>query len=115
MGLIQDWIRNRKNDKKEVNDYAKHRYVEENFESKKLSADDRELMRWQEEERKKNVHAILEQYRKKENTEFWSGHKNNPTDAPNVVANQKNIFNGQSNLLHCPNIVTNQPNIFMKR
>lgn len=115
MGLIQDWLRKRKNDKEEVNDYSKHRYIEENFETKRLSADDRELMKWQEEERKKNVHVVLEQYRKKENNEFWGGHKNNPIDAPNVIANQKNIFSGQGNLLNAPNIVTNQPNIFMRR
>mgnify|MGYP003634019494 CR=1 FL=1 len=105
MGWIQDKIaefRNKKAEEKEMkNHYLQQKYVEEDYEQKRISHYERELMRHKEELRQKRI------------KEIWSGKEHNLAYAPNVFLNhkkifssgnmfakQKNVFNGQKNFFH---------------
>jgi len=60
-------------------------------EERKKSANERELERFIEEERQKSIKKNLEEFRKAKQDEFTYG---------NSILEGKNIFKGQSNILH---------------
>ena len=98
MGLMQDLIRKARGKKEEKQDYERHRHIEENYSEKKMNSNERELLEWREKERQIMIKRELEDFRKRENEEVWSGKKGNPLYAKNVVAGQKNLFDGSNNL-----------------
>jgi len=103
MGLIQDALRKIKMKREDKEDYERQRYIEENFEEKKKTADDRELEHYQEEARRKRVKALVKAIKKKKDRAFWSGKQNNPAYAKNFIVGQKNLFKGNNNLYLKPN------------
>ena len=77
--------------------------VAENMAMKKLSANERELMRYKKQEHEENVKRELEYYRQK--NKFDSDFMHNPLNAPNVLT-------GQNDILKQRNIFSDSPNIF---
>ena len=61
------------------------------LEERKKGANERELERFVEEERQKNIKENLEEFRKKRQEEFMHG---------NNILNQENIFKGHKSVLH---------------
>lgn len=110
MGLIQDFIRRMREGREEKSSFARSRFIEEDFERRKLSADERELMRFHEEDRKKAVKAELERRRKIMQRRIWSGHDGNPIDAPNVTSNHKKLFSSGNDFAKVPSVVKT-PNV----
>lgn len=98
MGIIQDYIRRMRERKQKVQGYTEDQEVVEGFHAKKMSSNERELLRYQEEERERRITAQLKAVRKKENDEIWSGRKGNPVYAGNVVANQKKLFSSKKSM-----------------
>jgi len=114
MGLIQDAIRNIKQKKADKESYERGEYVKEDYAKKKLSSNERELVRTFEEERQRKIKAELDIIHKQENERVWSGKLHNPISAPNVVAGQKNLFAGRNMFSNCPSAV-HQPNVVKGR
>ena len=124
MGLIQDYIQRMRDRKRQKEQYAEQQHMAEGFEVKKMNSNERELLRYQEEDRQKRIKAALEHHRKIENDKVWSGQEANPAFAPNVVAGQKNLFGGKNmfskvpdavhnqDVVHTKNLFHNQKNIF---
>lgn len=113
MGLIQDWlrsIREKKAEKKRMENM--HRW-EERYEEKKLSSDERELMRFREEERQKLIKSALAKHRKKMNNDIWEGKMGNPLYTKNVISHQKEIFKNSPNIFAHKSNLFNQPSMFM--
>lgn len=127
MGLIQDWLRRLKAKKEDKSSYARQRYVEEDYDRRKLNSNERELARFREEERQRRVKAALERHRKRDNHKVWSGRHGNPLYAKNVTAGHKKLFNSGNmfakvpdavhnrNVVNARNVVATTPNIFHRR
>ena len=116
MGLIQDFIRKKREEKALKENYAEEQHMVESFHAKKMGANERELLRYQEEERQKMIKQILEQKRKIENDKIWRGQEANPAYTKNVIANHQKLFSGGNMFANTPNVssqpnVVNQPNI----
>lgn len=125
MPPIQRFIKGLFKKKEDSEAYAREQQVRDEYERKKLSSNERELMRYKEEEREKRIKYELESRRKKENDDVWSGKKGQPLAAKNVVAGQKNLFRHgnmfkdvdnaykHKDVVNCKNVV-NCPNIIKK-
>jgi len=84
----------RKSDyEKEMSDQIR---IEKRVNEKQLGADERELNRFLEEARQKEIKKQLAAFRQQKQDEVWHG--NTALDAPNVIASQKNLFTGQKNM-----------------
>ena len=114
MGLIQDYLRRMRERKARRQNFEGDQYVSENFQEKKMSANERELLRYQAEEREKRIKQMLEHKKKVENDKIWRGQEANPAYAPNVIAHQKKLFLGGNMFSHVPDVVK-QPNIFHRK
>ena len=88
----------KKEEKKHIEDMGR---FHERIEAKKLSANERELMKYKEEERQEQLKKMLNKYREKEKKEIWSGQKFNPIHTPNIMKGEDNLFN--------------QPDLFFKK
>ena len=115
MGLIQNLIRKIRSGKEERASYERGRRIEENYETRKLNANERELITWQEEDRQKMIKQMLERYRKNKQHEIWSGKVGNPVYAKNIIKNNRNIFSTQPHIFNNKDNLFNQPSIFMKK
>jgi len=96
MGIIKDYIQRMRERKDKVAGYGEEQNIVEGFHARKLSSDERELLRYQREERERRITAQLKALRKKENDDIWSGRKGNPVNADNVIANQKKLFGAKN-------------------
>lgn len=124
MGIIQDYIRRMKEKKQVSEGYAEQQHMVEGFETRKMNSNERELLRFQEEDRQKRIKQALEARRKVESNRTWSGQEGNPAFAPNVIQGQKNLFNGgnmfsntqdavhNQDVVNTKNLFHNQKNIF---
>ena len=86
--LLAKW----RNQREERQSVEKQQRTIELMQEKKLSADERELQRFQKQEYDKRVKSALENYRRLENDKVWSGKEGNPLYASNIVAGQKELF-----------------------
>jgi len=98
MGLLQNAIRKWKAKKEEKSDYERKQRVIEHFSEKKMSANERELIRFKKEEREEQIKVDLNNYRKKKQDEIWRGKKGNPIHTPNVTIGGKDMFKNEQNL-----------------
>jgi len=119
MGLIQDYLRKLKEKKEDKKNFAYQRYIEEDFEERKKNSDERELERFYEEDRKKAIKEALVKRRKQMSKEIWNGKTGNPIFAPNIIKDDKKLFNGKNNFAKVPSImdtpnITKVKSIFMK-
>jgi len=114
MGVIGDYFNRLRERKRERESFEGEQHMVQNFQQKKLSSNERELLRYQEEERQKRIKLALEQKRKRENDKVWRGQEGNPTNAKNVVGNHKKIFSGKNMFANTPN-VSRQPNVIRSK
>lgn len=114
MGIIQDILKKFKEKKEERKSYERGRRIEEGYEEKKLSANERELLKFKNIEREKKIKKVLDNYRKKEKDEIWRGKKSNPIYAPNIIKDNKNLFKGKSLFMGKGNLFKNK-NMFMRK
>jgi mevalonate pyrophosphate decarboxylase len=103
MGLLQDWIRKRKEKKERETEMEQELTARHNIEQKKLSSDERELNSYVEEDRKKGIKTMLDKYRKRKMNDFW--HRD--------VISQKNLFHKEKSILKQKDIIK-QKNLFCK-
>ena len=90
MGLIQDYLRSRKERKERYKDMEDESRFSEQIQERKLSAEERELNRFVEEERQVRVKELLNKYRKKRHNEIWHG--GTALDTPNMFKNHPSIM-----------------------
>jgi len=102
----------KKEEKKHIEEMGR---FHERIEVKKLSANERELMKYKEEERQEQLKKMLNKYREKEKKEIWSGQKFNPIHAPNIMKSENNIFKGNKNIFANKSNLFNQPDLFFKK
>ncbi len=83
-----------------------------------MSSNERELRRFQDEDREEQITEALVVARKERQHDINLNH--NPLDVPNItketdfqVLKQRNIFTGEQNILHAANVIKS-PNIFMR-
>ena len=120
MGLVQDYIQRRRERKEMKENYEGEQNTVETFHAKKMSSNERELLRYQEEERQKRIKQMLEVKRKEENDKIWRGKEANPVYTGNVIAGHQKLFSGRNMFAEMPNVskqpdVVVQPNIFMRK
>ena len=72
--------------------FERHSRIKEGYEQKKLSSNERELIKRIEKEREKAIAQELELIRKKEHKDFVSGRQNNPGYIKQVVKDDKKLF-----------------------
>jgi len=99
MGLIQDMLRRRKERKEEEQRMIEMDRFEGRVEMKKLSNDERLLMRFQDEDRRRKLKEIVRKLKKRDDEEFWTGRKHNAVYAPNVFKEGKNIFKNHQSIM----------------
>ena len=99
MTLLQSLLQKLKEKREEAKanvDVAKQyeagQRIMERYEQKKLSANERELIRHYQEEREKQIKAKLEAIRRAKMKRTWSGRENNAVYAPNIVKDNKKLF-----------------------
>ena len=119
MGILQNTIEKIRAGKQERKHMEDVNRWEEQVEQKKLSANERELMQYAEEDRQERMKIALDKIRKTKQREHWSGRKNNALDTPNIIKNSENIFahkesmfGHKDNLLHQKNMFANEKNLF---
>ena len=100
--------RARKEQFKEMDDQFR---MQKKLEDMQKSSNERELLRFQKEEREESIKQALEQYRKNRQEDINFNH--NALDAPNItnhvdwdVMKERNLFSGNTNMF------SNQKNIF---
>ncbi len=96
MGLIQDAIRKWKEKKEEKKKMEDTQRWQDQIEKRKISTNEIELMRYQEEDRQAMIKKLVQERRQQEKRDMWSGRKDNPIDIPNIVKDSTNMFNGKS-------------------
>lgn len=96
MGIIQNFINGIKNSKKEQKEFETSRRIEERYEEKRKSNNERQLEQYVKEEREKKIKEVLNNIKKKESQDLWSG-KGNPLNAPNIFRNNECIFRERGN------------------
>jgi len=114
MGLLQNAIRKWKDQKESQKDYERDVLMRQKFAARQLSSNERELMRFQKEDRAKEVKKALEKRRNVMQNNIWSGREGNPLFAPNIIAGQKELFKGENNIFKHSQNILNQRNIFTK-
>lgn len=106
MGLIQNLIQKAR-EKKEMRQNMENQVsISEKIEQKRLSANERELNKYIEEDRQKKIKEVLNNYRKDRDNDIKFGH--NPIYIKNIVKDDKNLFKHKK-------IFSNQKNIFSGR
>ncbi len=98
MGLIGNLLQKLKEKRERKKQFEEEQRLIENFEIRKLNSNERELLKFQEEERQKKIKEALENFRKKRQQEIWSGKIGNPLYTDNVIKGQKNLFKNERNL-----------------
>ena len=114
MGLIQNLLKKWKEKKEEKKDMENQQRWQEGFEMRKLSANERELMRFQEEERQKRIKAALEKFRKIKQDKIWRGKDGNPLYAENIIKDDKNQLLGGKNLFFKKTGLFSRDDLFFK-
>ena len=122
MGLIQDFIRKRREKKQHFQQMQLQDQMEETLEERKMSNDERLYLEFKEEDRQKRIKEIVKKIKKQKDREFWSGKKHNSLYADNMFKETNNIFKNQQSImendkkqLKGKNIFTNNKNIFKKK
>ena len=110
--LIRRWREKRSEKTEELNRIARVQHFQEKLDERKMDSNERELIRFQEEERKAAIKEALDGYRARERDRVWRGKEGNPAYLPNVIKNQKSLFSGKSMFSNKTQL--KQPNLFFK-
>lgn len=86
MGLLKNYLDKIREKKQRFNDINNDIKFQEKIETRKKNSNERELERYYEEERQKNIQSQLTQFRKQKSDEILH---------TNLFANNKNLFQGQ--------------------
>lgn len=109
MGWIQEKIKEWKDSKKvpreEREAYERARRIEEDFQNKRMSSNERELRRYEKEAREREIKRRLEMHRKAENQKVWSGRSGNPLYAKNIMRDNKKLFSSGNMFAQTNNIL----------
>lgn len=97
MGLIQNIIQRAKAKKARFNDAQDEYEIQKKVSDRQLSANERELRSYMEDNRKRMIDRQLEFERKRRLREWWNGNqilkeKNIFANKPNIFVNQKRLF-----------------------
>jgi len=111
MGLIQNALAKWKAKRERSKEYDEELLIKDKVEARRMNSDERELNRFHEEDRQKQIKTALNGYRKKMNHDTWAGKKGNPVYADNIIKDQKNLFSGK-NIFSGGNTIFNQPDLF---
>lgn len=97
MGLIQNLIAKAQEKKARFNEIEQEERIHQKLDTRKLSANERELNSYLEEERQKRIKKAVENFRKRKTNEFWHGGK--VYAQKNLFKEKQNLFKGQDGLL----------------
>jgi len=97
MGLIQNLIAKAQEKKAKFNEIEQEESIHKKLDTRKLSANERELNGYLEEERQKKIKRSVENFRKRKTNDFWHGGK--VYAQKNLFQEKKNLFRGQNDLL----------------
>jgi hypothetical protein len=92
----------------EMNEEAHRRKIQRILDTKEMNSNERELTRFQEEERQENIKKALEYYRKRRKEDITFNH--NALDTPTImksdweILKEKNIMRDNSSVLKTKNI-----------
>lgn len=115
MGLIQDALRRWREKKEFAKNYETEQRTIEGYETRKMDSDERELLRFMEEARKKKIKFQLGKFRRRMQDKIWRGKDGNPAYAPNVVKGQKELYKGQKNIFTQKSTLFKHPDLFFKK
>ena len=112
--MIKELLRKLAAQKVEREQYERSQHIEERYTQKKMSSNERELLRLQERDRQEAIKNELHRRRKIENEEFVTGRTSNPvkirdvvSTVPFVVGHTK-IFDHKATLNKIPNVLRNK-------
>lgn len=100
---------NRGNDE-EMNEEAHRRRIQRILDTRELNSNERELIRFQEEERQENIKQALEHYRKRRQEDIDFNH--NALDTPNIMNSEWKVLKEKNQFSNHKNMFINQPNMF---
>jgi hypothetical protein len=116
--LIKSFGSKQRNMKTLIRNLDEQNRAETIVENRKMSSNERELLRFQNEEREEQIKEALEfeRIKRKNNIDF----AHNPLDVPNItnhtdfeVLKQKNIFSGNRNMfVNQPSVLKGNPEMF---
>jgi len=115
MGLIQDFIRSRREKKDQFRRMQEVDRMENTVEERKISSDERDFLAFKEDERQKKITEIVKKIRLQKTREAWTGGKNNPVLASNMFKDEKNIFKGHNSILKNDGKLLKGGNFFFKK
>lgn len=100
---IREFLERLRSKKEKYKEFDEDMRVQEVYAERKKSANERELEKFMDKEREKNIKDKLEYYRKKEKKDIEFGHqilktKNMFDKEKKVVLKEKKLFTGKSNL-----------------
>ena len=117
--VFKDILKRLLNKDEELNEEAHRRKIQRILDTKEMSSNERELNRFQEEERQDNIKEALEFYRQRRKEQIDFGH--NALDTKSIMKSEwevlknKNIFKGNENsILNNHNSIIKSKNIFMR-
>jgi hypothetical protein len=96
MGIL-NWLRKKKENDSRFKEIDKESKLHEKLEQRKLSANERELNKYMQEDREKKITKEVERLRKKRSDEFF--HKD--------IIKQPNVMTGHKNILHTKSMLKN--------
>jgi len=92
MGILKNILEKMKARKEMAKQYQNEQRIQEVYQERKLSANERELMNLMEKDRQEVIKRELERRRKEMQHRWMSGKDGNPAYLPNVVHDDKNLF-----------------------
>src|SRR3990167_10527240 len=104
MGFIQDFFKRNKEKKEQLSNLINEMRIKKQAEYRMKSANERELDRFHDEAKQKQVKEQLEQFRKQKNDDMWN----------KDMISQKNMFNSDENILRQKNLFGMHGGMFLK-
>ena len=110
---IKDFIKNlgeKQREKKEmINEMSDQVRFQKLVEERQLSSNERELLRYRNEDREASIKEQLEYARKKRDNEIKFGH--NPIDTKNIIKAEWNVLKNKNQFSNVPNVTTGHKSV----
>ena len=100
MGLLKKFIERMRSNKEAEKEEESRQSMMERIAAKRLSANERELMEWQEKDRQASIKKALEHYHRIRQEKLWSGRDGNPAYVKNVIKGQKELYKNNKNIFN---------------
>jgi hypothetical protein len=104
--LIKKWNDSRKEKSSEFKEMQERHHFEKVIEQRDKSSEERQLERFQEEDRQKRIKMALDKYNKNKTKELWKGdysilnNQHNILKEDKQLLKQKNIFSGNQHKMN---------------